>query len=291
MSTTQNFVLKAGNENDTLGPTMNNNLTKRILTAVVGLPLVIALIVHGSTELVLGSLVALACVTGFELGRLVLAKPEGMAYIWGATLVSGAVVAAHALLSPQNGLRALFGGLLSLTLAAAFGPGSVSARSIRSQAIVFAAAYSSVTWIAFWELFSASRVLVLLVFAIAWGSDTCAYFAGKRFGRTPLAPAISPKKTREGAIGGLLGAFAGAGLVWIVLDFDEYNPVALAASLPVLAIGSQLGDLFKSIFKRHAGVKDAGGLLPGHGGLLDRVDSVLLVAIILWMVLPLIHPS
>ena len=112
---------------------------------------------------------------------------------------------------------------------------------------------------------------VLAVLVLVWIADTAAYFVGRAFGRRKLAPAISPGKTWEGAAGGVFGALAYAiicggftgGVAWLPL-------VAGAALLAVLSI---VGDLFESAAKRQAGVKDSGALLPGHGGILDRIDS------------------
>jgi phosphatidate cytidylyltransferase len=112
---------------------------------------------------------------------------------------------------------------------------------------------------------------VLLVFSIVWAADIGAYFFGRRLGRTKLAPQVSPGKTWEGLIGGLFAA-TGVGLLgsWLLgLPAAFLVPVALS----VAAI-SVIGDLTVSMFKRNAGLKDSGNLFPGHGGVLDRVDSI-----------------
>jgi len=116
----------------------------------------------------------------------------------------------------------------------------------------------------------------VLVFAcvLVWAADSLAYFAGRFFGRTKLAPAISPGKTVEGVIGGLIGvgmlAWLGNVFLWgyAGIEFIEWLALALVA-----ALYSVLGDLLESKFKRAAGVKDSGTLLPGHGGVLDRIDA------------------
>jgi phosphatidate cytidylyltransferase len=103
-------------------------------------------------------------------------------------------------------------------------------------------------------------------------SDSAQYYTGRLFGRVPLAPAISPKKTREGAIGGLIVGTAAmtVGGRWV---FPE-TPMALtaAAAAVIVAVG-MIGDLFESLLKRSAGVKDSSSVIPGHGGVLDRIDS------------------
>jgi len=114
----------------------------------------------------------------------------------------------------------------------------------------------------------------LLVLAVAWIADTAAYFAGRRWGRRKLAPAISPGKTWEGAAGGLIGA-AGYAMMLSIL-FAGAQATRLAAFLGAAALlvtVSIIGDLFESAAKRQAGVKDSGAILPGHGGMLDRIDS------------------
>jgi len=112
---------------------------------------------------------------------------------------------------------------------------------------------------------------LIFTLLIVWAADAGAYFAGKTFGRVKLAPAISPGKTWEGVIGGLLlvAALAVAVGIWLDLSIAVFLPFCLA-----VAALSVVGDLTVSMFKRTAGVKDSGSLFPGHGGVLDRVDSV-----------------
>jgi phosphatidate cytidylyltransferase len=118
--------------------------------------------------------------------------------------------------------------------------------------------------------------LLLWAFIVTWSTDIGAYFAGRRFGRRKLAPAISPGKTVEGLYGGIAAAtiFGGAWTLWTGLG------LALLILAPVLAIAAQGGDLFESGLKRRAGVKDSGTWLPGHGGVLDRLDGLVPVAVL-----------
>ncbi|MFO0712844.1 MAG: phosphatidate cytidylyltransferase [Sandaracinus sp.] len=119
---------------------------------------------------------------------------------------------------------------------------------------------------------------VVLSMALAWGSDTGAYFAGRFFGKHKLAPTISPAKTVEGAIGGLVASvfFAVIGSVFFLPDLPLLHAVPLAIVANVLG---QAGDLVESLIKRSTGVKDSGSILPGHGGLLDRIDALLFTAV------------
>jgi phosphatidate cytidylyltransferase len=130
--------------------------------------------------------------------------------------------------------------------------------------------------------------LVLFLFALIWVVDSVAFFAGRRWGRTKLAPLLSPGKTRTGVYAGLLGA----GLCGLVLGWyldSQPSRIAAAAALGLgTAVFSVVGDLFESLLKRRRGLKDSGHLLPGHGGLLDRIDSLTAAAPvfalgILWM--------
>jgi phosphatidate cytidylyltransferase len=116
---------------------------------------------------------------------------------------------------------------------------------------------------------------LFVALAIVWAADTGAYFAGRTFGKRKLSPRISPNKTVEGLVGGGIGGIlvGVAGGVLAGTPWQHLPVVALAALLVVLA--AVVGDLFESLLKRHAGVKDSGDLIPGHGGLLDRMDSVL----------------
>lgn len=115
---------------------------------------------------------------------------------------------------------------------------------------------------------------IFFLLASTWLGDTGAYFAGRSFGRTPLFPRVSPKKTREGVLGGLLLAMLG-GVVFSV-GFSLPIPWWLAAVLAgVLDIAGVVGDLAESMLKRAFGVKDSGSIMPGHGGVLDRIDSLL----------------
>jgi phosphatidate cytidylyltransferase len=122
---------------------------------------------------------------------------------------------------------------------------------------------------------------VIFLMLCVWATDVCAYFAGRAIGGPKLAPAISPNKTWAGAIGGIIGAMAvagGAAMAWLsaMQGSKAWLFVALAGAFAAMSV---LGDLFESWLKRRAGVKDSGHLLPGHGGVLDRLDGLVPVAL------------
>jgi phosphatidate cytidylyltransferase len=123
------------------------------------------------------------------------------------------------------------------------------------------------------------RELILFTLVLIWAGDTLAYFTGKSIGRVPMAPALSPKKTWEGALGNFIGSLlvAWGFSYWIHLDI--WSLVAIAG---LANIAGQMGDLLESAYKRGANVKDSGALLPGHGGMLDRIDSLILASPVVW---------
>ncbi|MBN9387159.1 MAG: CDP-archaeol synthase [Chloroflexi bacterium] len=128
---------------------------------------------------------------------------------------------------------------------------------------------------------------VVLICLGTWGADTGGYFFGRFFGKHKLAPKISPKKTVEGAIGGVITATIGVALVGgLALNMPLYWTIPLGI---VLAIASIVGDLFESWIKRRFDTKDSGKLIPGHGGLLDRIDSFLAVSLITYLFILFYH--
>jgi phosphatidate cytidylyltransferase len=118
--------------------------------------------------------------------------------------------------------------------------------------------------------------LLIWVFIVTWATDIGAYFAGRKFGRRKLAPSISPNKTVEGLYGGIAAATL-FGAAWVLATGLGMALIVLA---PIFAIAAQAGDLFESGMKRRAGVKDSGIWLPGHGGVLDRLDGLVPVAVL-----------
>jgi len=128
--------------------------------------------------------------------------------------------------------------------------------------------------------------LLLFAMVIVWVSDSVAYFAGKSIGKHALAPKLSPNKTWEGTIAGFLGSLA------IALLFERWMAIPLTDLLAMAAMGNvagQAGDLLESAYKRSAGVKDSGSLLPGHGGVLDRIDALILAIPVVWYYWVLIY--
>jgi phosphatidate cytidylyltransferase len=132
-------------------------------------------------------------------------------------------------------------------------------------------------WAAMMALHAVSIWLMLAALALVWVADVSAYFAGRAFGRHKLAPTISPGKTWEGVAGAVIGVLIYGGAVLFYSPLGGMIPLAwplLGMLLVLLTAVSVIGDLFESLLKRQAGIKDSSGLLPGHGGVLDRIDAL-----------------
>jgi phosphatidate cytidylyltransferase len=130
--------------------------------------------------------------------------------------------------------------------------------------------------------------LLLFALVITWAGDTAAYFVGRAIGKHPLAPHISPKKTWEGSVGSMVGSLivAWAFSFWIRIPIGHLMVMAAIGN-----VAGQMGDLLESAYKRSAGVKDSGGLLPGHGGVLDRIDALILCIPVIWYYVVLVNPA
>ncbi|MDO4615769.1 MAG: phosphatidate cytidylyltransferase [Lachnospiraceae bacterium] len=125
------------------------------------------------------------------------------------------------------------------------------------------------------------QITVWLIFLSSWGADTCAYLAGRAFGKHKMAPVLSPKKSVEGAVGGVIGA----GILGVIFSLAFNGGEMMAVYLITCACGaliSMIGDLAASAVKRDHGIKDYGTLIPGHGGILDRFDSVIFTAPVIY---------
>lgn len=258
------------------------NLVRRVATAAVALPLLFAVLFLAPPPAWIG-LVAIATALGaWEF--FVLLASRGLRPLRAPGLLLMAAVFVSVIQFDRSG-PPLWPIALLVLLAAALG------RAGEMSTVVPVAAGTGLGAVYLGALggtIAALRLIapagdgprrVLLLCAIIMGADTAAYFTGRALGRRKLAPAVSPGKTIEGFLGGLLGgvvgAFAVRGAGWIPAAH------ALALGVAVAALGT-VGDLVESLFKRWAQVKDSGTLFPGHGGMLDRVDSLLFGAPVLY---------
>jgi phosphatidate cytidylyltransferase len=254
-------------------------LAARLATAAVliaGLLAALFYLPSLGLKLVIGAVVALAA---FEWGRLCRLD---------AYLYAGLLVAAYA-------IALWIRSDVVFALATAFWVAAVPFwlwRSVEArQAGLLAAAGVCVLIPAALAVVALPAQQVLLVLGLTWVADTAAYFVGSRFGRRKLAPSISPSKTLEGAAGGLLGVLSYAIICAAFvpqLRLTGGQWAVYLAGAAVLCAASIVGDLFESAAKRQAGVKDSGVILPGHGGLLDRIDSATSTLPLAAALLPLI---
>lgn len=267
-----------------------SNFAVRYLTALVLLPVVLLGVALGG--LVWAVMAGIAGVFG-ALEFYVMAHGrdmQGSALVGVPTVVT--VIGAFALDSPTLALVALaICALLTLALEVLRHP-----RQVRRALWQTATTVAGVLYVGFPLAFlvairsSPNGLLwLIIVFAATWGTDTFAYFGGRLFGKTPLAPRLSPKKTVEGAAVGVLGGFLPPLLILSLSGQALSIPlVAALAAAPFVAIA---GDLFESAMKRYFDVKDshvAGlNIIPGHGGVLDRIDALLLVTVFFYAVLQL----
>jgi phosphatidate cytidylyltransferase len=135
---------------------------------------------------------------------------------------------------------------------------------------------------------TAGPKLIFFLLLTVWIGDAMAYYTGKNFGRTPLLPRVSPKKTVEGLAGGIAGSLITAAVIHFTF-FPEFPLNHALAAAAILSLAGVVGDLVESAWKRSAGVKDSGSLIPGHGGFLDRLDSILFTAPVLYAYWYLLH--
>ncbi|HEX7054139.1 MAG TPA: phosphatidate cytidylyltransferase [Burkholderiales bacterium] len=244
---------------------MNAALAARLATAaalIAGLLVALFWLPRGAFAALLALLVAGAA---HEWARLC-ALRGARAWLYAA---AAALAFVALLLGPAGAPRAAFAlaalfWLVGAPLWLARGvPASAAAPLLAAGWVVLLPAALAMTGLA------PQRLLAVLV--LVWIADSAAYFVGRAWGRRKLAPSISPGKTWEGALGGVAGA-----LVWAIICrgvFEDAAWPAYLAAAGLLAAASIVGDLFESAVKRRAGVKDSGALLPGHGGILDRIDS------------------
>ena len=267
-------------------------MTTRIVTALVGLVL-LAIVLYLFATPVYEIVVALLCLIAvheaykaFDLG------PKGPAIYGGFAVYTVLLIFSASM--PQRLLIAPVSFLFVLYLAVCVIWFNKDLNIARLSGVC---AYGIVIWAAFYSLVYLKAklpaagygheavYLVLMTLAFAWGGDSCAYFAGRFLGHHKLAPLVSPHKTVEGAIGGILGS----GLVGVLCTMaaralSGHTAGDLFGYLPVFLLGMGcsvlgiLGDLFASAIKRQLGIKDYGTIFPGHGGILDRFDSVLFIA-------------
>jgi phosphatidate cytidylyltransferase len=266
---------------------------KRILTALVLIPLVIALVFLGPDWLVTVSVGAVALLAAWEY--LGIAQAAGAKAPRIPVLVAIAILFAVSFLWPDKLTVALGALCLALLVYCTFSS-PISTVLLDAANSVFCLIYCGFTLIALPLL---RKSLVVFLLCAVWAGDTVAMYVGRNLGRHKLAPRLSPGKTWEGTAGSLIGSLLVTGLLLILAakltqrEIFTLNFPGTALHWLLLAalvnVAAQVGDLAESGLKRSAGVKDSGTLLPGHGGVLDRIDALLVAAPVLWYALVIQH--
>jgi phosphatidate cytidylyltransferase len=286
-------------------------MLKRVLTAVVLIPLVVGLVLRGSTALLSLGVALVMLLALFEYFALGDAIGHRAYRFWTATCALALIYAQwRAATAPWYELS---GGLALQRKTGLFSGGmppleivfflfmlgiavlTLWTRRPLVEALPAAGISSSGLLLVAFPLTYAVRLhgfgregpwLLLFALVITWVGDSAAYFVGRAVGKHPLAPHLSPKKTWEGTIASFLGSLV------VAVIFTRWLVVPLPHLLAMAGVGNaagQLGDLLESAYKRSAGVKDSGGLLPGHGGVLDRIDALILAIPVVWYYWVLIY--
>lgn len=271
---------------------------QRILVAAVGIPFLLAILVAAPFWATYALLCALSIIGAHELLSAVCGEKKARQG-WGLAGTTGVLVLtavmfddAHFAAAPARGVFAYYAAalivLLFLVMVCRYGKeDALSLQDVCAMllaGVVIPLALSSLLRMRMME-YGAGLVLIPLVAAFC--SDTMALFGGMALGRHKLMPRVSPKKTVEGAVCGLAGGMIGMILYRIVFFLVTEVPLNIAWCVLLGLVGAllgQLGDLVFSVVKRQFGIKDYGRLLPGHGGVLDRFDSVIFAAPVIWMI-------
>jgi len=258
----------------------------RIITAVVALLVLIPILIFASTEIYSGitvlnlAIALIGAVALYEAAECVGAKR--------ALLVCPTVAAGVFLLVTTKADLGHFTPVAALLLFLLLFIGVLGNKTFKADTILVYFGFFFYVVAGFGALLlvftRASGFFFPLVFFGAWVTDTFAYFSGYFFGKHKLIPSVSPKKTVEGAVGGTLFCIISYVVYAAFKGCDTKEIIITGAIGLVAAVVSQLGDLSASLIKRHYGIKDYGKLFPGHGGVLDRFDSILSVSVLLYLV-------
>lgn len=265
-----------------------SELTKRVLFALVAIPVIVGAIYFGDAPLAI--LLSLAAALGsWEYGRLVTATGGRHMMVWGIVLAALLPLGVHAahlgLWVPPISMAALVVPvLLTVALWRRGADGQPTAAVATTLfGVLYTGGMLAFAYALRYHRFAigdlAGTLLVAFPMVITWVNDTGAFVFGKMFGRRKLMPSISPGKTVAGAVGGLIVSAIGAWMYsrFLLLPYARLGlaiPAALCFGV-VISVVAQVGDLVESMLKREAGVKDSSSLIPGHGGVLDRTDSLL----------------
>lgn len=261
------------------GQTKRASFVQRLLSGVVLVILAVILVTSGGLPLFFATL-AISLIGLFEMYRVFGIEKRSLGYVGYLTV---AVYYGLVYFALEQYMTLMIVASLMLLLSfyvLTFPEYKVSVVAKAFMGVVYVGVMLSCLYQT--RMMTDGRYLVWLIFLSSWGSDTCAYCAGMLFGKHKMAPILSPKKTVEGAVGGILGAALLGALFGTAFGgklYEVENPaVVCACACAIGALISMLGDLAASAIKRDYGVKDYGHCIPGHGGIMDRFDSVIFTA-------------
>lgn len=268
-------------------------MRSRVLVSVIGVPIILVVILWAPVWVLAVALALLSAIAAFELMRCVgVVKSAGQSCVLSNTAILGALFAVFVQYQYDDLYAALIVAYTLLIFAyAVYRAGEIKFQQIMAALFaMYALPYAFASFLRLHEM-GVHRAYLLLPLLFSFCSDTAAFFAGHAFGKHKLAPRVSPHKTVEGAVGGLLGDIVG-GLVFAFFVNAAFGERLDYLGIAVLGVGcsviAQLGDLSFSLIKREFGVKDYGHIFLAHGGVLDRFDSVVFVAPVLAALLPLL---
>lgn len=275
----------------------------RVITSIVGLAILAAVLVFYDT-IFFNLIIAAVCIVAIHEIYMAFGFGKKELYLFiGFSLMALLVMLSDYVSIRAALLPAAYIFVIFFAFCVVFGFNKIDFAKLSGMAV-----FSAIVTLCFYSIVTLKTLLpkaiygydatyfVVLILAYAWGGDTMAYFAGRAFGKHKLAPNVSPKKTVEGAIGGVLGSMAIGLLVTLVYvqvfgRLFAYDRVQVMYYVWVAMLGvvasvlGIMGDLFASSIKRQYGIKDYGTIFPGHGGILDRFDSVLFIAPLVSIVL------
>lgn len=256
-------------------------MAKRIITALLGLPIIVAVLIFADKYIFSVFITAVAIITLWEYFNAFKGKAKPVAWI--GFLACLLIIAIQFI--PKEYL--IYVATFSLPIICAILFIQIIVTNMKTTVNDAIITFFGIAYVVGFLIFlpmifalNSGRLLIWYVLVASWVNDMCAYFVGSKFGKHKFT-AISPKKSIEGCIGGILGAiiFSQAFTYIFNIFFNAgFAYLKMGIMIAILAIISQFGDLAASTIKRYTGIKDSGNLFPGHGGMLDRIDSILFIA-------------
>ncbi len=242
----------------------------RVLSALLGIPLIVFAVLTGGWFLFIAALIV-ALVAQLEFYTLLSKRGHKGSNLLG--FLAAVLVIGLFFVNRMGLISHVLTGLVVALFLQQMAKGNIEGCISNIAGTTMGVLYPVLPLAYLFLLRNLSAFHLLFVFVITWANDSGAYFIGRAVGRRPLSPTISQNKTVEGAVGGLLASIIAALPFGKILDLLPFHLIIMGF---FLGCGAQVGDLFASLLKRFAGVKDSGKLIPGHGGVLDRFDALLL---------------